>query len=102
MIQRAVAMDSLYGRNQKLRGELAQKGPEYYADISTNTEVYLCQPHWVYPLTKRSKRAKQPRLQGRAYEVGSLVASPHLLWQQLTVPPTDQGYLAAAFTCWPV
>lgn len=98
----AVAMDSLYGRNQKLRAQLAQAGLEYYADIPANTQVYLCQPHWVYPLTKRGKRPKQPRVQGRAYEVGSLVTSPHLPWHQLTVRPTDQGYLTAEFTCLPV
>lgn len=111
MIQRAVAngipfagvgMDTLYGRSKKLRADLAQAGLEYYADVPADTQVYLCQPRLVYPKTKRGKRAKRPTLHGRAYAVRSLVESPHLRWQQITVRPTEQGYLTADFVRLPV
>ena len=111
MIQRAVAngvpfdgvgMDTLYGRSKKLRADLDQAGLEYYADVPADTQVYLCRPHLVYPLTKRGKRAKRPTVYGRAYEVRSLLESQHLRWQQITVRPTEQGYLTSEFVRLPV
>lgn len=111
MIQRAVAngvpfdgigMDTLYGRSKKLRADLDQAGLEYYADVPADTQVYLCRPHLVYPQTKRGKRAKRPTVYGRAYEVRWLLESQHLRWQQITVRPTEQGYLTAAFVRLPV
>lgn len=98
----AVGMDSLYGRNQKLRANLAAVQLEYYADVPANTRVYLCRPKLVYPLTKRGKPAKRPLVQGRAYEVRHLLTSPHLQWQQITVRPSEQGYLTADFVRLPV
>ena len=111
MLQRAVAngipfeavgMDTLYGRSKKLRADLAQAGLEYYADVPADTQVYLCRPHLVYHKTKRGKRAKRPTVHGRAYEVRSLLASPHLRWHQITVRPTEQGFLTAEFVRLPV
>jgi len=111
MIQRAVAnglafeavgMDSLYGRSQKLRADLDQANLEYYADVPANTQVYLCRPRLVYPKTKPGKVAKQPLVQGQAYEVRSLLASAYLRWQRITVRPSEQGYLTAEFVRLPV
>ncbi|MCQ3973780.1 MAG: IS701 family transposase [Anaerolineae bacterium] len=111
MIQRAVAngvpfeaigMDTLYGRSQKLRADLDQAGLEYYADIPADTLVYLCQPRLVYPKTKRGQRSKRPVVQGRAYEVRSLLESSHLRWHRITVRPSEQGYLTADFVRLPV
>ena len=111
MIQRAVAngiafeavgMDTLYGRSQKLRADLDQAGIEYYADVPADTQVYLCQPRLIYPKTKRGKLAKRPVVQGRAYEVRALLEMPHLRSVQVTVRPTEQGYLRAEFVRLPV
>lgn len=111
MIQRAVAngvpfqavgMDTLYGRSKKLRADLDQAGLEYYADVPADTQVYLCRPHLVYKKTKRGKRAKHATVHGRAYEVRSLLEYQHLHWQQITVRPTEQGYLTAEFVRLPV
>ena len=111
MIQRAVAngvcfeavgMDTLYGRSKKLRADLDQAGLEYYADVPADTQVYLCRPHLVYPQTKRGQPAKRPTVSGRAYEVRALLEYPHLRWQQITVRPTEQGYLTAEFVRLPV
>ncbi len=99
---KAVGMDTLYGRSKKLRADLEQAGLEYYADVPADTQVYLCQPRLVYRKTKRGKRAKRPTVHGRAYEVRSLLASPHLRWHQITVRPTEQGFLTAEFVRLPV
>jgi SRSO17 transposase len=98
----AIGMDTLYGRSKKLRADLAQAHLEYYADVPADTQVYLCQPRLVYRKTKRGKRAKRPKVVGRAYEVRSLFESQHLRWQQITVRPTEQGHLTADFVRLPV
>ena len=98
----AVAMDTLYGRSRRFRAQLAAAGIEYYADVPAETQVYLCQPRLIYPQTKRGKRAKHPRLTGRAYEVRTVVLSQHLRWQRITLRPSEQGYLTAEFARLPV
>ncbi|WP_297291827.1 IS701 family transposase [Oceanicoccus sp.] len=98
----AVAMDTLYGRSRKLRAQLDEAGIEYYADVPADTQVYLCQPHLVYPKTKRGKRSKRPKIATRPYEVRALCDSQHLRWQQITLRPSERGVLTAEFTCLPV
>lgn len=98
----AVAMDTLYGRNRRLRARLEAAGIEYYADVPANTQVYLCQPRLVYPTTKRGKRAKRPVVTGRPYEVRTIALSQHLPWQHITLRPSEQGYLSADFVRLPV
>lgn len=98
----AVAMDSLYGRNRHLRARLAAAGIEYYADVPADTQVYLSPPRLVYPKTKRGKRAKDPLVLGRAYEVRTLGESSHLQWQRITLRPNERGLLTAEFSRLPV
>ncbi|HMR65720.1 MAG TPA: hypothetical protein PKE64_17060 [Anaerolineae bacterium] len=62
----------------------------------------MCRPRLVYRKTKRGQRAKRPVVQGRAYDVRSLHASPQLRYQRLTVRPGEQGYLTADFVRLPV
>lgn len=111
MIQRAVAnevpfegvaMDTLYGRSKKLRADLAEAGLEYYADVPADTQVYLSPPRLVYRQTKQGKRAKRPLRLGRPYEVRTLLEYPHLLYHQITIRPSEQGYLKAEFVRLPV
>ena len=95
----AVAMDTLYGRSRWLRAQLEANGIEYYADVPADTQVYLCRPRLSYPTTKR---AKCPSLIGRSYEVRAVALSQHLQWQQITLRPSEQGYLTAEFVRLPV
>jgi SRSO17 transposase len=98
----AVAMDTLYGRSRQLRAQLEAAGIEYYADVPADTQVYLCQPRFSYPKTKRGKPAKRPTLTGRPYEVRTIAGSQYLQWQRLTLRPSEQGYLTAEFARLPV
>lgn len=98
----AVAMDTLYGRNRKLRARLAQAGIEYYADVPANTRVYLSPPRLVYRKNKKGNRFKRPLVVGRAWQPRALVAYPHLNWQRITLRPSERGMLRADFVRIPV
>ena len=91
----AVVMDDLYGRNEALRQHLDAAGIEYYGDIPVDTQVYLEQPTVVYPLTKRGKPSKNPKIEGTSYEVRAL--QPDLEWQTIRLRPNERGYLQADF-----
>jgi SRSO17 transposase len=94
----ALAMDDLYGRNKKLRFELDQARIEYYGDVPANTIVYLDKPERVYPLTKRGKPSKRPRLQARQRcQVQDLLDRSDLERAILTLRPHERGELRAEF-----
>jgi SRSO17 transposase len=94
----AVAMDDLYGRNNKLRYQLDQTGIEYYGDVPANTIVYLDKPETVYPLTKRNKPSKRPRIQAqRRCQVQDLLNSSELERAVITLRPNERGELRAEF-----
>lgn len=107
MIQRALAnkvpfeavlMDELYGRKAQLRQDLDQAGIEYYADVPANTRVYLDQPRFVYPKTKRGKRAKRAQIVAKeGYEVRELLHHPALERARITLRPSERGLLQANF-----
>jgi SRSO17 transposase len=91
----AVVMDDLYGRNEVLRQRLDAAGIEYYGDVPLDTQVYLERPAVVYPLTKRSKPAKNPRIEGKPHQVRAL--QQQLEWQTIRLRPNERGYLQAEF-----
>lgn len=94
----AVAMDDLYGRNNKLRYQLDQEGIEYYGDVPANTTVYLDKPEIVYPLTKRNKPSKRPRIQAQQRcQVQDLLYSDKLERATITLRPNERGELRAEF-----
>ena len=94
----AVVMDDLYGRNTVLRQRLHQAGIEYYGDIPANTLVYLDKPQIVYPLTKRGKPSKKPRIVAkRRVEVRSLLNDSNLERADITLRPNERGMLRAEF-----
>jgi SRSO17 transposase len=94
----AVVMDDLYGRNNVLRQRLDQAGIEYYGDIPANTTVYLDEPKVTYPLTKRGKPSKQPRiLAERQYQARELLHHPELRWTTIPLRPNERGLLVAQF-----
>jgi SRSO17 transposase len=94
----AVDCDTLYGRSGWLRDELASSEIEYYADVPENTFVYLSEPKVEWPLTKRGKRAKKPRIGAMRYQVKDLLDHPETIWNELTLRPNERGFLRAAFT----
>jgi SRSO17 transposase len=94
----AVACDTLYGRSFWFRGQLAAADIEYYADIPANSKVYLSQPEIGIPTNKRGRKATKPRvLSPRAYRVDQLRQHPSLLWQTVTLRPSERGMLTADF-----
>ena len=91
----AVAMDDLYGRNQKLRRQLQEAEIEYYADVPLDTRVYLKKPQSV---SKKGKRGGQRRrIQGHAYQVSQLKERGCGPWQRLEVRTIERGMLIADF-----
>lgn len=99
----AVTMDGLYGQSFWLRQQLAQAHIEFYAAVPANTQVYLSEPVIGIPQFRRSAKATKPRvLSPQVYRVDQLRQQPHLLWQTLTLRPTERGWLVADFARLPV
>jgi SRSO17 transposase len=99
----AVAMDGLYGQSFWLRQQLAQAHIEFYADVPANTQVYLSEPMIGIPQSCRGPKATKPRvLAPQVYRVDQLRQHPSVLWQTLTLRPTERGWLIADFARLPV
>lgn len=99
----AVACDGLYGRSFWLRQKMDQAGIEFYADVPANTQVYLSEPEIGIPQNKRGPKATEPRvLSPRSHRIDDLRGHPALLWQSLTIRPTERGWLTADFARIPV
>jgi SRSO17 transposase len=93
----AIDCDSLYGRAGWLRDAFDQRGHEYYADVPSNTVVYLSSPLVIYPETKRGVPAKTPEIIGLAYTVEELKSHSQTEWETITLRPNERGMLRAKF-----
>ena len=93
----AVDCDTLYGRSGEFRDGLDQEGFEYYADVPSNTHVYLEPPQIVYPLTKRGKPSKNHEVIGIAYTVEEVPFFAEIKWEKITLRPNERGQLRAKF-----
>lgn len=93
----AVAMDSLYGRNQRLRNRLDLVGIEYYGDVPANTTVYLDKPEVRYRNNKRSKKGKRTVEAVHRYTVSDLYRHAPMERAHLTLRPCERGMLQAEF-----
>lgn len=99
----AVAVDGLYGQSFWLRQQLDQADIEFYADVPANTKVYLSEPVIGLPQSHRGPKAtKQRVLSPQVYRVDQLRQHPRVLWQTLTLRPTERGWLIADFARLPV
>jgi SRSO17 transposase len=99
----AVAVDGFYGQSFWLRQQLDQANIEFYADVPANTKVYLSEPVIGMPQNQRGPKAKKPKvLSPLAYRVENLRDHPSVLWQNLTIRPTERGWLNAEFARIPV
>lgn len=98
-----VAVDGLYGQSFWLRQQLDQAAIEFYADVPANTKVYLSEPVIGIPQNQRGPQATKRRVLGQlAYRVEQLCTHPSVLWQSLTLRPTERGWLIADFARLPV
>ena len=94
----AVACDGVYGSSADFRQQLDEAEIEYYADVRANTKVYLEPPRLGLPKNKRGPKAKKPRvLSPFSYRVDALRNHPRMIWQTLTLRPTERGHLTADF-----
>jgi SRSO17 transposase len=99
----AVAIDGLYGQSFWLRQQLDQAHIEFYADVPANTQVYLSEPVIGLPQNRRGPKAKTAKvLSPMVYRVDHLPNHPKVLWQTLTIRPTERGWLIADFARLPV
>jgi SRSO17 transposase len=94
----AVACDCHYGRSAWLRDQMTAAGLEYYADVPADTKVYLQPPVIGIPQNKRGKKAHKRRvLSPRAVRIDSLRHDPDVIWQTITLRPSERGMLQADF-----
>jgi hypothetical protein len=93
----AVDCDTLYGRSGEFRDALAQEGFEYYADVPSNTQVYLELPPIFYPLTKRGIPSKNHKVIGVPYTVSDIETHSEMAWGNITLRPNERGKLRAKF-----
>lgn len=99
----AVDFDSLYGRSASLRDTCHMAGIEYYADVPSNTQVYLAEPTVVWPLTKRGKPSKHYQIvDATAVTVQQVRDDPTTEWHTIALRPTERGRLVADFAMCPV
>ena len=99
----AVACDTLYGRSSAFRDQLAAEGVEYYADVPSNTRIYLAQPEVGIPENKRGKKARNERvLAPKSWRVEQLRHHPATVWQTVELRASERGILRADFAVIPV
>ncbi len=99
----AVGCDGLYGRSFWLRQKMDQAGIEFYADVPANTKVYLSEPKIGIPQNKRGRKATEAKvLSPLPHRIDDLPVHSSVLWQTLTIRPTERGWLKAGFARIPV
>lgn len=90
-----VAFDALYGQSPWLRDQVGAVGLEYYADTLAKSLVYLEPPVIGLPDNPRAKKLRV--LSPKAVRVERLAHDPEMLWQTLTLRPSERGILQADF-----
>ena len=93
----AIAFDTLYGRSGELRDAFDQEGFEYYADVPSNTQIYLAPPQIIYPLTKRGIPSKNHEVLGQPYTVKEILGLAEIEMEQIVLRPNERGMLSAKF-----
>ena len=99
----AVACDTLYGRSSAFRDQLAAENIEYYADVPSNTRIYLEPPAVGIPRNKRGRKASKERvLSPKALRVDQLRHHPDTVWQSVELRASERGMLISDFAVMPV
>ena len=91
----ALDCDTLYGRSGWLRDELAGLGVEYYADVPSNTKVYLERPQISWLPAKRKDGKAKLCIIGTPVKVAYLLEQ--LSFETITLRPKERGMLRADF-----
>lgn len=94
----AVDMDSLYGRSFPLRAKLETENMEYYADIPSDTLVYVEEPKISYKEKKKGGQFKNPTVEGASVKASELVDTPEMESASLRLRPSERGYLEDTFS----
>lgn len=99
----AVACDTLYGRSGAFRDQLDDEDIEYYADVPSNTRVYLKHPEIGVPQNKRGQKAKKEQiLSPKPKRVDQLRYHFNTVWQILELRASERGMLVSDFAIIPV
>jgi SRSO17 transposase len=98
----AIACDSLYGRDTELRDRLAGANLQYYADVPTNTQVYLTEPQIGLPPHRRGRKAEQPRVLSPQSQRVDALRHATTGWHTVELRPCERGLLVADFAVIPV
>jgi len=112
MVQRAqlnglpfdyLACDSLYGRADWFRSNLAQAGIVYVADVPITTQVYLECPEWGVPPTPEGHKGRAfstPRVlsEDEPIEVKEITEDSRTTWTTLQIRSTERGKLESEYT----
>lgn len=97
-----VCCDTLYGRSQWLRRQLASLQLTYMADVPANTAVYLNEPVVGVPTRPpgKGRRATKARVlsAARPVEVRQLAARPDTVWRRVSARVTERGEINDEFS----
>lgn len=96
-----ISMDGFYGQQPEILNELDEAGEVYFADIPSDTRVYLEYPDIGIPV-KKGKKGKNPSkirvLEDTAIEVRELLNTDQLDWKTFKSRDTQRGELRINFS----
>ena len=99
----AVTFDGLYGQDSAMRDRCQAAGLEYYADVKSNTQLYLRDPGEAFVPNSKGEIPRRPLiLQQWAYAAQDIAQDPSTLWQTVELRPDARGILEADFATRPV
>jgi len=98
-----VCCDTLYGRSQWLRRQIAAAGLIYLADVPCDTRVYLTPPVVGLPQTpdgQPKKRCRRPPVisQEKPVEGRQVAARSDTVWRRVRVRATERGEINDQFS----
>lgn len=99
----AVTFDGLYGQDSWMRDCCQAAGLEYYADIKSNTQLYLRDPSAAFVPNSKGVIPRQPQILSQwAYSAKAIAQDPTTLWRTVALRPDARGILEADFASCPV
>lgn len=98
-----VSCDTLYGRSQWLRRQMAAAGLIYMADVPCDTRVYLTPPVVGLPQSQAGqsrKRCRRPRVvsQEKPVEGRQVAARSDTTWRRVRVRASERGEINDEFS----
>lgn len=94
----AVTFDSLYGQDSWMRDQCQAAGLEYYADVRSNTQVYLRDPSEAFVPNSKGLIPQQPQILSQwVYPVRDIAEDQATMWQTVALRPDARGILQADF-----